>query len=112
MPPGQSCPADRARSAVTAPDRSALSGSAEIIHPFHPLKGQRFPILKLRRVRGVETLILQGTSHGTFAVPREWTDQADPSPTAVLSINPPPFLDGRCLLQLVEMVSLLKRSKK
>jgi len=97
---------------VTAPDRSALSGSAEIIHPFHPLKGQRFPILKLRRVRGVETLILQGTSHGTFAVPREWTDRADPLPIAILGISAPPFLDGHCLLQLAELVSLLQRSRK
>jgi hypothetical protein len=101
-----------ARSAVTALDRSAPSGSAEITHPFHPLKGQRFPILKLRRVRGRETLILQGTAHGTFAVPREWTDRDDPSPMALLGISPPPFLDGSCLLHLAELISLLKRSRK
>jgi len=84
----------------------------EITHPFHPLKGQRFPILKLRRVRGVETLILQGTSQGTFAVPREWTDRADPPPMAVLGISALPFLDGHCLLHLAELVSLLKPSRK
>ena len=60
----------------------------------------------------METLILQGTSHGTFAVPREWTDRADPPPVAVLGISPPPFLDGSCVLQLSELVSLLKRSRK
>lgn len=74
--------------------------------------GQRFPILKLRRVRGIETLILQGTSHGTFAVPREWTDRADPPPVAMLGVSPPPFLDGPCLLQLAELVCLLKLSRK
>ena len=105
-------PTPSARSALTALDRSALSGSVEITHPFHPLKGQRFPVLKLRRVQGVETLILQGTSHGSFAVPREWTDRADPSPVAVLGISPPPFLDGSCLVQLAELVFLFKRSRK
>jgi hypothetical protein len=101
-----------ARSPVTAPHPSALSGSAEITHPFHPLKGQQFPILKLRRVRGIETLILQGTSHGTFAVPREWTDRADPSPVAALGISPLPILDGLCLRQLAELIALLRRSRK
>ncbi|MEM5388719.1 DUF5372 family protein, partial [Paraburkholderia phymatum] len=28
-------------------------GWAEICHPFHPLKGQRFPVLKRRRVSGI-----------------------------------------------------------
>ncbi|MGH8336193.1 MAG: DUF5372 family protein, partial [Gammaproteobacteria bacterium] len=27
-------------------------GWAEVRHPFHPLKGQRFPVLKTRRVGG------------------------------------------------------------
>ncbi|HXJ93178.1 MAG TPA: DUF5372 family protein, partial [Terriglobia bacterium] len=32
-------------------------GWAEISHPFHPLRGQRFEVLKKRRVAGVDTLI-------------------------------------------------------
>lgn len=60
----------------------------------------------------METLILQGTSHGTFTVPREWTDRADPALAAVLGVSPAPFLDGPCLLQLAELVCLLKRSRK
>jgi hypothetical protein len=50
----------------------------EITHPFHPLRGQQFPVLKSRSVRGVECLILKGSESGTFAVPRAWTDQARP----------------------------------
>jgi hypothetical protein len=57
-------------------------------------------------------LILQGTSHGTFAVRREWTDLAEPSPVAVLGISPAPILDGPCLVRLAELVSLLKRTRK
>src|SRR5207248_10432953 len=61
------------------PDRTALSrnlplGSAEVIHPFHPLRGQRFVVLKVRTVSGVETLNLRHTDLGSFALPREWTD--------------------------------------
>ena len=41
----------------------------------HPLRNQRFPILKTRIVSGCQTLILQGTDRGTFAIPMEWTDQ-------------------------------------
>jgi len=50
----------------------------QIVHPFHPLSGKRFPILKSRRVRGVECLVLKGSESGTFSVPREWTDRAEP----------------------------------
>jgi hypothetical protein len=51
-------------------------GSAEVTHPFHPLRGQRFVVLKIRRVSGVETLSLRHVELGSFAVPREWTDWA------------------------------------
>ena len=93
------------------PTRDQIVALSEITHPFHPLKGKRFPILKVRRVQGIETLILQGTSHGTLVVPREWTDRGDPPPVAVLGISPLPFLEGRCLLQLAELVSLIKQAK-
>jgi hypothetical protein len=49
-------------------------GWAEVRHPFHPLKGQRFPVLKTRRVGGSETLILREPTRGSLAVRREWTD--------------------------------------
>jgi hypothetical protein len=42
-------------------------GWAEICHPFHPLRGQRFPVLKKRRIAGNDTLILRGLDCGTFS---------------------------------------------
>ncbi|MBW2124010.1 MAG: hypothetical protein JRH07_19495 [Deltaproteobacteria bacterium] len=81
-------------------------GWAEITHPFHPLRSQRFPILKTRRVSGIDTLLLQGTSMGTFAVPREWTDQGDEEPEKST------FLDFRCLCALRDLVSSLDNVKK
>jgi hypothetical protein len=54
-------------------------GWAEIRHPFHPLRGQRFEVLKKRRIAGVDTLILRECKRGSFSIAREWTDWADPS---------------------------------
>ena len=67
------------QSARTAHQHSEPLGWVEIQHPFHPLRGQSFPVLKKRRLAGVDTLVLQGLEHGTFCVAREWTNWADPS---------------------------------
>ncbi|MGH8548896.1 MAG: DUF5372 family protein [Methylococcales bacterium] len=34
----------------------------------------------MRRVAGVETLILRDPERGSYAVVREWTDRAEPTP--------------------------------
>jgi uncharacterized protein DUF5372 len=44
-------------------------GSALITHPFHPLHGQRFSVLKVRRVSGVPVLSKRHADLGSFAVP-------------------------------------------
>jgi len=86
-------------------------GWAETRHPFHPLKGQRFLVLKERRVAGVDTLILRNTERGSFAVAKEWTDRATPSPYEALGTTPG-RLDAQCLLDLVALVEqLVGRSK-
>ena len=59
-------------------------GSAEIVHPFHPFRGQQFPVLKVRKVSGVETLSLHHQELGSIAVPREWTNWAAPGSQASL----------------------------
>lgn len=78
-------------------------GWAEITHPYHPFRGRRFKILKTRKVAGEDTIILQGSYRGTFAVPREWTDQADPGSYDQLDIRAP-ILCFRCLLTLTELI--------
>jgi len=87
-------------------------GWAEISHPFHPLKGQRFLVLKERRVAGVDTLILRNTERGSFAVAREWTDRASPCPYEALGTTPG-RLDILFLLDLITLVEQLAgRSQK
>jgi len=85
-------------------------GWAEICHPYHPLRGQRFPVLKKRRIAGKDTLILRGLDCGTFSVAREWTDWGDPSPEDSLQL-PLRRLDADSLLALVTLLdSLTQRS--
>lgn len=53
----------------------------EITHPFHPLRGQRFRVLKRWRYAARSVLILEGTPAGTYAIPAAWTS-AHPEATA------------------------------
>ena len=88
--------------------RSKLSGWAEITHPFHPLRGQRFKILKVRRCSGIETLILKEASRGSFAIPIDWTDRSAATVETEDSI-----LDFGCLSELADLVRhCLKPNKK
>src|SRR5271165_211849 len=81
-------------------------GWAEVRHPFHPLKGQRFPVLKPRRVGGTETLILREPTRGSIAVRREWTDW-DAAAASTLAM-PPRQLVFESLLELAKLVDDLR----
>jgi hypothetical protein len=87
-------------------------GSVEITHPFHPLRGHQFVVLKIRKVSGIETLSLRHAERGSFAVPREWTDWAPPA-TSSQPINgqQPLLFDASGALALSELVCSLKRKK-
>jgi hypothetical protein len=81
-------------------------GWAEVRHLFHPLKGQRFPVLKTRRVGGTETLILREPTRGSIAVRREWTDWD----MAKVSTSAMPLrqLSFESLLELAQLVDDLR----
>jgi hypothetical protein len=85
-------------------------GWAEIVHPFHPLRGRRFEVLKKRRVAGVDTLILRELERGTLSIPREWTDWADPTPYDSLT-RPPHRLAADSLFELVALLDALPASR-
>jgi hypothetical protein len=86
-------------------------GWAEIRHPFHPRRGQRFEVLKKRRVAGVDTLILRELERGSFSVACEWTDWADPPLPDSLGF-PTPRLDAQCLLELASLLEILTNPKQ
>jgi hypothetical protein len=82
----------------------------EIVHPFHPLRGKQFVVLKSRVVRGVECLVLKGSDSGTFAVPRDWTDRARPERYRDAEIAPR-FLEIESLLSIVELSNSITSKK-
>src|SRR5579859_755963 len=99
------------RSAQTALDRSSHLGWAEIRHPFHPLRGQRFQVLKARRIAGIDTLLLRELDRGSFSIARDWTDWANPSPYRSLGL-PPRRLDADSLFELATLLEQLSFRKQ
>jgi len=81
-------------------------GWAKIRHPFHPLRGQSFLIVKKLRIAGVDTLVLRGAEGGNFHVAREWTDRGDPYPYEMARVSPSRF-DVDLLLELVDLLEQL-----
>jgi hypothetical protein len=79
----------------------------EIRHPFHPLRGQRFAVLKKRRVSGHDTLIVCDPARGTLSVRREWTDWADPSENVTAGSKAHHFA-YEALIELIDLVNALK----
>ena len=86
-------------------------GWAEIRHPFHPLRGQRFQILKQRRTAGIDTFLLRDPDHGTFSIAREWTDRANPSPYDSLEL-PRRWFDADSLFELTTLIEQLTKPEQ
>ena len=86
-------------------------GSAEVTHPFHPLRGHQFVVLKVRRVSGIDTLSLRHSELGSFAMPREWTDWAPPNAHVAATDGQPLIIDAFGLVALNELVVSLTRKR-
>ncbi len=63
-----------------------------------------------RCVRGVECLVLKGSEAGTFAVPRDWTDQARPDVYRDADVGPR-LLKLESLLSIVELSKSLSKKR-
>src|SRR6516162_11921980 len=108
--PGPTNGAARLRRTALRPGQPL--GSAEITHPFHPLRGQRFVVLKIKEVSGVEILRLRHDEMGSLAVRREWTDWAAPGTSREpISGQQPLLIDAPGLLALADLISSLKRKR-
>ena len=71
------------------------------------LRGQRFEVLKARRIAGIDTLLLRELDRGSFSIAREWTDWADPS----LGL-PPQRLEAGSLFELATLLAQLTIPKQ
>jgi hypothetical protein len=103
-----SIPGVRASIQHTTPSSHDSFGSAEITHPFHPLRGQRFAILAKRVWYGEECLTICPAGLPPQSVPREWTDLRDPNPYDLPGI-PHPYVSFEALDRVAVLVELLKK---
>ncbi len=92
----------------TTLDDSQLSDFAEITHPFHPLHGQKFAILKSRKLAQRDEISLKGSHRGTIVVPRDWTDRSDPNPYTCLG-GPLPILSYERLCAIVDLIAAIRQ---
>ncbi|QQE78001.1 DUF5372 family protein [Alicyclobacillus sp. SO9] len=83
---------------------NSLSESVTITHPFHPLHGQTFTLLKIKHVNGIPLYSLQ-TDSSVICVPESWTDRHRPQDTKPVT----PF-NGLDLKELVELLRSLDDS--
>ena len=112
MRPGRSCLPEPPRLRRTTLRSGQPLGFAEITHPFHPLRGQQFVVLKIKEVAGVEILSLRHAEMGSLAVRREWTDWAAPGTSrGPTSGQKPLLIDAPGLLALADLISSLKRKR-
>jgi len=77
-------------------------GWARITHPYHPLRGQRFKILKIKRSPPEDDiLMLEADNQSWRFIPREWTDKASNVTSVIFRF-----------LMLLEIVEEIKRNKQ
>ncbi len=80
----------------------------EVAHPYHPLMGQKFKILKTYKNGGQEIFSLHNPTSGNFSIPRDWTDRAFPEESKEF----PVILSCSSLLEIVDLVLHLDEKLK
>jgi hypothetical protein len=85
-----------------------LNQRFRIIHPFHPLRDREFEMLDARWSWGKRWLYCCDDEGQLFAVPSQWTDQAEQDPFVAVGAG---RAHGRIedLLRLAELVEALLR---
>ena len=61
-------------------------GFVVIMHPFHPLIGQRLEVLYVKRRAGDTVFVCSGGFGGQITVPQAWTDRGEPAAEHRLSM--------------------------
>ena len=87
---------------------NTLLGSATITHPFHPLCGQSYEVLKVKEVNETRLYSLR-TDSGVMSVPESWTDRK----VQTKSLNTPklPF-DAYTLRELAQLLQAFEKFPK
>ena len=89
----------------SAPDGHDGVRQVRILHPFHPLCGQRFALVNVRHNWGEDRVDYRDAAGRLTSIPASWTDVITPDPVAAVSAGRSPFR----LQDLVELMRLLQR---
>ena len=89
-------------------DRNEPLGWATITHPFHPLRGQRVEVVRMRRGGSEPELIIRLPDGLHTPVAMSLTDYATP-PELNPAPGPLPLLDVEGLRQMVQLIDHLRQ---
>lgn len=82
-----------------------------MIHPFHPLRGQTFDLLTLKKAWGEDRVYFLDSKKRLRHLATSWTDAADPDPFVTIAAGRSHFrIDD--LLELAAVVATLRKQKK
>jgi hypothetical protein len=95
------------RRSSTTPHGDDADSIFEVIHPYHPLKGQKFKLVTYRQNWGEDRVYFHTAEGKLSSIPACWTTVPGEDPFVVMA-------GGRCwfryedLLKVVEMVEQLR----
>jgi len=78
-------------------------GKITINHPFHPLKGCTFEVIKIKKLNGIRYYSLK-KDQGVFCIPETWTDRY---PTFSSVESSPPILSPYLMRDLLVLTQSL-----
>ena len=84
---------------------NTVLGSVKITHPYHPLRGQSFDVIKIRKLNGFRNYSLRTTS-GVISIPESWTDQQVQQKQDNNSTSP--HFDVLALKELASLLQMLE----
>ena len=94
----------------TAHDGDDKAQTFEVIHPFHPLNGKRFPVVSRWKAWGGDRLLFRDREERVRSLPTAWTNIAPADPFVVLSAGRS-FFRVEDLLTLVELIGSLREGE-
>ncbi len=75
------------RSRHTASSSNESLGSLVVTHPFHPLAGERLPVLFMRRFAGSRVYVCEGGPLGSVSLPEDATDRGGEPASGPLTVE-------------------------
>ena len=91
-----------------APGGDDSAQTFRVTHPFHPLHGQRFPLITIRHNWGNDRVCYRDQDGQLASLPAGWTDVVAPDPVVALSAGRSPFRLAD-LLELARLVAALRQ---